>query len=51
MQNFQDVENSKKNVSKQDSSEVLINVNSKCDLEQDTNCEIDGNGECNQGIS
>jgi hypothetical protein len=51
MQNFQDVENSKKIVSKQDSSEVLIDVNSEDDFEQDTNCEIDGNGECNQGIS
>ena len=51
MQNFQDVENSKKIVSKQDSSENLIDVNSEGDFEQDTNCEIDENGECNQGIS
>jgi len=34
-------------VSKQDSSEVLINVNSEGDFEQDTNCEICGDGECN----
>jgi len=38
MQNFQDVENSKKIVSKQYSSENLIDVNSEGDLEQDTNC-------------
>jgi hypothetical protein len=51
MQNFQDIENSKKIVSKQDSSEVLIDVNSEGDFEQDTNFEIDENGECNQGIT
>jgi hypothetical protein len=50
MQNFQDVENSKKIVSKQDSTEALIDVNSEGDFEQDKNCEIDGNEECNQGI-
>jgi len=51
MQNFQDVENSKKIVSKQDSSENLIDVNSEGDFEQDTNCEIDENEDCNQVIS
>jgi hypothetical protein len=50
MQNFQDVENSKKIVSKQDSTEALIDVNSEGDFEQDKNCEIDGNEECNQWI-
>jgi len=40
MQNFQ----SKKIVSKQDSSENLIDVNSEGDFEQDTNCEIDEMG-------
>jgi hypothetical protein len=41
MQNIQDVQNSKKIVSKQESFEVLSGVDSEFDAEQDTNCEMD----------
>ena len=51
MQNIQDVQNSKKIVSKQESFEVLSGVDSECDAEQDTNCEIDVNDDENQEMS
>jgi hypothetical protein len=51
MQNIQDVQNSKKIVSKQDSFEVLSGVDSEFDVEQDTNCEIDVNDDENQEMS
>jgi len=38
MQNIQDVQNSKKTVSKQESFEVLSGVDSEFDAEQDMNC-------------
>jgi hypothetical protein len=38
MQNIQDVKNSKKIISKQESLEVLSGVDSEFDAEQDTNC-------------
>jgi len=51
MQNIQDVQNGKKIVSKQESFEVLSGVDSECDAEQDTNCEIDVNDDENQEMS
>jgi hypothetical protein len=48
MQNIQDVQNSKKIVSKQESFEVLSGVDSEFDAEQDTNCEMDVNDDENQ---
>jgi hypothetical protein len=51
MQNIQDVQNSKKIVSKQESLEVLSGVDSEFDAEQDTNCELDVNDDENQEIS
>jgi len=51
MQNIQDVQNSKKIVSKQESFEVLSGVDSECDAEQDMNCEIDVNDDENQEMS
>jgi hypothetical protein len=51
IQNIQDVQNSKKIVSKQESFEVLSGVDSECDAEQDMNCEIDVNDDENQEMS
>ena len=51
MQNIQDVQNSKKIVSKQESFEVLSGVDSEFDAEQDTNCEMDVNDDENQEMS
>ena len=43
MQNIQDVQNSKKIVSKQESIEFLSGVDSEFDAETDTICEMDVN--------
>jgi hypothetical protein len=51
MQNIQDVQNSKKIVSKQESLEVLSGVDSEFDVEQDTNCEMDVNDDENKEMS
>jgi hypothetical protein len=51
MQNIQDVQNSKKIVSKQESLEVLSGVDSEFDVEQDTNCEMDVSDDENQEMS
>ncbi|MFN9979783.1 MAG: hypothetical protein ACK53Y_07710 [bacterium] len=56
MQNIQDVQNSKKIVSKQESIEFLSGVDSEFDdsefdAEQDTICEMDVNDDENQEMS
>jgi hypothetical protein len=51
MQNIQDVENSRKIVSKKESSEVLSGVDLEFDVEQDTYCEIDVNDDENHEMS
>ncbi len=51
MQNIQDVQNSKKIVSKQESFEVSSGVDSEFDAEQDMNCEMDVNDDENHEMS
>ena len=51
MQNIQDVQNSKKIVSKQESFEVSSGVDSEFDAEQDMNCVMDANDDENHEMS
>jgi hypothetical protein len=51
MQNIQDVQNSKKIVSKQESFEVSSGVDSEFDAEQDMNCKMDANDDENHEMS